>query len=426
MKQHTHSFSLRRNFSLILSGNLLYTLSQWGILMILAKLGSPRMVGQFTLGLAITAPIILLTDLQLRSVLATDAEREVPYRDYVTLKRWMCAAACLLLILCAFIGGYPPYTAGIILMIGLSKMIESFCELNYGLFQREDKMNLIARSLISRGILSFTAIALLVWLKGNLLMAVAGLAASWLIVLLILDLKAARKFEKSAVVQNFTHMKKLFLKSLPLGFVMMMLSLNINIPRYILEKVVGTTSLGYFSAISYILMSGNLLVTALGQASSSRLAVYYSRGRYQEFAKLVQFLLMAGAAIGLAGLFIALTLGKLLLSVIYSQAYAEYQYLFSLLMFSAIFLYAGSFLGFALTAARKFTIQPVLASAWSAATFIASMLLIPKFGLNGAAYAGIVSAVFQFVTTGIVVFFEMKRMKQTAEARSYHSYDLGG
>ncbi|MGI8856402.1 MAG: hypothetical protein ACR2JW_11675, partial [Thermomicrobiales bacterium] len=53
--------SLRANFSWTFVGNVVYAACQWGMLVVLAKLGSPEVVGQFALGLAITAPVIMLT-----------------------------------------------------------------------------------------------------------------------------------------------------------------------------------------------------------------------------------------------------------------------------------------------------------------------------------------------------------------------------
>src|SRR5262245_17210531 len=51
--------SLRRNFSWSFAGNAVYAGCQWGMLMVMAKLGSPEVVGQFALGLAVTGPITM-------------------------------------------------------------------------------------------------------------------------------------------------------------------------------------------------------------------------------------------------------------------------------------------------------------------------------------------------------------------------------
>src|SRR4051812_10305666 len=66
------SSSLRRNASWVLFGNLAFAGSSWAMMTVLAKLGTPRMVGQYALALAITQPIVTFAMLHLRSVQATD------------------------------------------------------------------------------------------------------------------------------------------------------------------------------------------------------------------------------------------------------------------------------------------------------------------------------------------------------------------
>ena len=78
--------SLRANFAWTLAGNVLYGACQWGMLSVLAKLGSPSIVGQFTLGLAVSAPVFMFTNLQLRAVQATDVNVEHGFANYFTLR----------------------------------------------------------------------------------------------------------------------------------------------------------------------------------------------------------------------------------------------------------------------------------------------------------------------------------------------------
>src|SRR3954466_10247547 len=78
--------SLRRNFSWTLAGSVIYFGCQWAITVVLAKLGSAEMVGQFAFALAIVMPVIALTGLQLRVVQATDAKHEFDFGYYLGLR----------------------------------------------------------------------------------------------------------------------------------------------------------------------------------------------------------------------------------------------------------------------------------------------------------------------------------------------------
>ena len=77
-RPRVHVAPLGRVASWGVVGNLAYAGCQWGMLVVLAKLGSAEMLGQLALGFAITAPVFLLTSLSLRAVLVTDATVQIP------------------------------------------------------------------------------------------------------------------------------------------------------------------------------------------------------------------------------------------------------------------------------------------------------------------------------------------------------------
>jgi hypothetical protein len=67
LRSDPHRLTLRVNFLWMLNGNVVYAASQWGMLVVLAKLGTPQLVGEFALAPAITAPIVIGVALSLRS-----------------------------------------------------------------------------------------------------------------------------------------------------------------------------------------------------------------------------------------------------------------------------------------------------------------------------------------------------------------------
>jgi len=135
-------------------GNAFYSLCQWGIIALLAKLGSTKMVGQFTLGLAITAPIIMFTNLQLRTVQATDANDEYTFYEYFTLRLILTLLGLLLITGITLISNYHSETILVILLVGFCKAVESISDIFYGLFQKHERMDRIGKSKIMRGFIS--------------------------------------------------------------------------------------------------------------------------------------------------------------------------------------------------------------------------------------------------------------------------------
>ena len=64
-------------------GNIVYAVSQWAIVVLMAKFGDVEMVGKYSLVLAITAPLFMLTHFQLRAVQTTDTQSEYHFCKYL-------------------------------------------------------------------------------------------------------------------------------------------------------------------------------------------------------------------------------------------------------------------------------------------------------------------------------------------------------
>jgi O-antigen/teichoic acid export membrane protein len=398
--------SLRANFSWTFVGNVVYAGSQWGMLTVLAKLGSPEMVGRFALGLAITAPVIILAHLCLRAVQATDAKREYLFGDYLGLRLITTPLALLVIAGVIFVAGYRWQTALAILIMGLAKAFESVSDVFYGLFQQYERMDYIAKSRMIKGPLSLAALGVGIHLTGNLIWGVVGLMAAWAITLLSYDihngvllLKASSHMPAGAMPEepNVTvalqprwaigTLSKLAWLALPLGLTMMLISLNTNIPRYFIERLWGERELGIFAATAYLMIAGRTIVDALGQSASPRLAKYYAAGDIAAFRTLLLKLVGIGVLLGSAGVLVALVAGRQILTLLYRPEYAEHADLFLWLMLAAAIGYVDSFLGYGLTAARYFKIQPFIFGVSAVVTATLCVLLVPEHGVLGAALA---------------------------------------
>ena len=169
--------SLRRNFSWTFLGNAVFAACLWGILAVLTKLGTPETVGRFALGSAIATPVIMFANLQFRVVVATDAEQSYQFRDYLGVRLVLLPAAFLVVLVIAVLGYNREQTLAIG-MFGLVRCVESFSDLFYGFAQKHERMDLVARSLLIRGLSALALFGGVFWLTGNLAVSLAANAVA--------------------------------------------------------------------------------------------------------------------------------------------------------------------------------------------------------------------------------------------------------
>lgn len=417
--QETKPLTLRRNFSWTFIGNAVYAGCQWGMLMVLAKLGSPEMVGQFTFGLAVTAPVIMFTNLQLRAIQVTDAQKQFLFADYLGLRLISTGLALLIITIISFSSGYQMETSLVIFLIGLAKATESISDVFNGLVQQHERMDRMAISLIIKGPLSLLLLGIGVYVSGKVFWGVLGLLIVWIFVLFGYDIRSAllviKQRSKLRPNWHWQTLIKLLLLSLPLGFVMMLISFNANIPRYFIERYLGVRELGIFAALAYFIALGNMIVSALGDASISRLAQYYANGNRIAFRNLLFKLVGIAAVVGVIGVLVAIVAGRPILTLLYRPEYGEQTNLFVCLMVVAGINYMSSFMSYGITAARYFRIQIPLFMTVAIVSAMTCFWLLPKLGLLGGAIALLLGSIVQFMISLAVIIYTVNKLQKPQE-----------
>lgn len=400
--------SLKRNFSWTLGGNVLAAAGQWGQMLVLARCCEPEQVGEFALGLAIASPLLMFSNLNLRSVQITDVRGRYRFGDYLGLRLFTTAVALFVLALLTALVGYNASAGMIALGLGLTKGLEAVSDIMHGFQQQHDRMDLVSRSVALRSLLGLSALAVVTGATGLVWTGVLALAGVSLGVLLLYDVPnvRARLSERWLYAGAQTclppEQRELARIALPLGLVMLLLSLQTSAPRFFLERHVDIAAVGIFAALVYISTAANVLVDALGQSITPRLARHADAGS-PEFRRVLVGLLAAGALLGVAGLVLALLAGKQLLGIVYGAPYAASAPIFVILMAATGVTFVGSFLGFGMTAARLFRSQVHVSAVSLLAVVVVCAWLVPQRGMQGAAWAVFAGAAVRVVACGSIL-----------------------
>jgi O-antigen/teichoic acid export membrane protein len=226
-------------------------------------------------------------------------------------------------------------------------------------------------------------------------MSLVSMTTVWCLVFLLYDLRWAMAYAgriRGFMQFNWQVQKSLLLLSLPLGIVMTLVSLNVNAPRYVLQHFLGASMLGIFASLAYAVIAVGLIVNAVGQSASTRLSQMFANGNVKGFWRLISRLCLLGIAIIVIGVPVAFLVGRPVLTVLYRPEYAEHIGVLALMVATSGVNAIASFLGYGLTAARQFRQQVPVVSASTTVTVAMAYLLIPRFGLAGAAGAVLVSS----------------------------------
>ena len=416
--------SLRRNFTWTFLGNAVFAASQWGILVVLTKLGSAAEVGRLSLAATVATPLVVFANLQLRAVFVSDASGRFPFRDYLSVQL-LLAPLALAAVVGVGLAGYSGAQVTAIVLYGIGRAVDGVGDVFYGLEQKRERMDLMARSLMIRGAVSLVLFAVVYRLTGSLNAALVAWPVAWVVPLLVFDLPRCRDLARADGGGENGDLrprwrpgaiKAIIWTALPMGVVMLLIQLRNTVPRTMLESAQGEEALGIFSAMAYLVLVSNTVVMALSQSSIARLARNHADGDARAFRATVGKLMAVGVALGLAGVAVARWWGGPLLSLVYGAEYAVRSDIFVLIMVGGGIMNLGSLLGAPATAMQAFRSQLVIHALNAGLLVAMGRWLIPAHGMAGAAWTVLAGSAWVTLAYGAVVLRRMARMGGAAAA----------
>jgi O-antigen/teichoic acid export membrane protein len=266
-------------------------------------------------------------------------------------------------------------------------------------------MDRVGISLLLRALLSIALFTLIFRYSHSLVAASAALPVVSTLVLFCWDLPMARRvLQHSALLAwHSQRLRSLVLFSLPLGVIVTLISLYVNIPRYALVHYAGSAELGIFASLSYVVAAVTLIVTGLSQSVSPRLARLYAAGDVSSFRSLMLRLCAIGALFGLGALAVAALFGHPLLSILYRPEYAAHVDVLLVMAATTGISAVASFLGCGITAAHYFRYQVWTMLAAVLTSALASLLLVPPYHAMGAAIALLLSTVVRMAMASAIL-----------------------
>lgn len=384
-----------------------YSLCQLAVTALLAKFASARAVGDYAFGLAVSSPVVLFFSLELRGAFVADVRGEFSFATYRRLRRLAAAtcAACLALVVIGQALRRPDASALVVLAATCAaKIAWQLAELDWGVFQRRERLDHVALATTLRGLILLAPFAVLLPIAAHVradaesaaALAAVIWAAGWWLLWPIFERRRAAVPE-AAVPPSPDSVRRLARQTLPLGVVATIVNLCDSLPRMLIAaQPHGREALGYYAALAYIALAGNLVAIQASNAAANRISSFYWND-FPALRRLLARLLGAALLMGISLAAAAGLLGEWLLRVLYRPEYAAHHAEFMIIVVAQCLTLLTNVLGVTATQMRLFLAQAWMQALTLAATLTAALAWIPDDPLRGAALTALTRSVVQFL-----------------------------
>lgn len=379
------------------AGSITYLATQWLINVLVVRLAGVDAAGDLTLAMSVNNVFYSIAMQGIRNYQVSDIKNKYSDGVYVSSRVLSCGASFLICIGYCLIIQYSAWQKTCIIMYCLFKISEALYDVYAGICQKSWRMDYIGKSWMIKGVITFIAFSITLYISSNLVMAIIIMAMSSFCVVFTYDIPKAKSLTDIQVNLKQKENLSLMRECAPLFCYLILSTIIPTIPRIFMERILGSYELGIYGSVASPTLIVQMGASYIFNPFLTLFAEKYNYGKIDDFWRTLKKCMLAIGILSLAALIGGQLLGKWGLKILYGNEVAGYAYLLLPLILCTILTAIVWFLCALLTVVRDFRgliISNLIVVVLSCAT---SATLLRRFGMQGASMALSLSLVIETV-----------------------------
>lgn len=383
--------NLKKSFIWNTLGSGLLSVNSLFFLIIATRINGVSSAGIFSVCYATACMLYCVAIYSGRIYQVTETDDIVTDNEYIVNRIITSIVMLLLTILFGFINSYNNYKLSILFILALVKAIEAFSDVFHGILQKNERLDIVGKSLLLRSTLNVICFLIVNLITENLLLSCISLVIVNILVLIFIDIKVSLKYKEKEKHLNLNGVFRIF----TFGFFTFAFTLIsnylVNIPRYAIDTL-NTESLQTIFGIIVMPATVIMLVCQfITQPIIVKLKQFYLDNNKKAFLSIIYKVIVAIIIIGIMALIAGYLLGIPVLNFMYGIKLEPYLSSLLITMIAVTMYTISSIFSQAMVIFRKTKAQFYIYLFVSLASYIICNYLISIVGFNGAIYGYLIS-----------------------------------
>lgn len=415
---------MRKNQIYTIVGNFVYLAAQWVLSVIVVRFSTDYyMAGLLGLAMTITNIFYMVSYYGLRPYQVSDVAKNYSDQCYTLSRIITIPAAMLACILYTLVMKYDEAAMATIAVYMLYKSFEAASDVLYGIFQNNERYDMICLSMTLKGIGSLIVFTVLILLGATLFVAIMGMNVIALATFLFLDVRWSKRFVKPLTFFNKPTVKRvLHLLTVTAPMVLMLIAqqLMMSIPRLYFEQHFSTELLGIYSSLSSPTMVITTFISCAMMPYVPLFAKYYLKADRRGLFRLMFGSIGFAAVFGLLSYVLAGFCGEWALTLVYGKSISGYVKMFQLIVIVSSLSAISMCLNVLFIAIRKLVALTIAMLSSCLLCWVITPHVVQAYAMEGVAYALMISYTFLiacaiFLAIGYIGRIKRPDVLQTAD-----------
>lgn len=396
------------NFISLITSEIISKFLQLVIFVYLARRLGKDDFGVFSFGLAFALIVAVIADFGLNYLFVREISRNKNLASKylfngIVVKIFLSIATVFLAYLFLDLMGYSYEVKTVAYIMLFFTLMQSFTELNYAIFRAFERMYYEMGIKISRMLILIVAISYLLRNDYGLVASTLAFPLTELVIFTISTWLVYRRFTKISFEFDYNFSKRILKESSLFFFSIVFTTLYMYVGQIMISKLRSTTEVGVYSAAANIVTALFLIPLIYGNSIYPVISRFYITSKKSlkfAYEKSFKYMFIIGLPIA-SGLYF---LSDDIVLLLYGKEYMVSATILSILSGYLFLKFLNPVTGFTLMAINKQGTRLFSQGMAAIINIILNLILIPIFGIVGAAFATLITEIIFFITyTSVII-----------------------
>ena len=418
----------KKNFIWNILGTGLNAFTSLFFMITVTRINGVNDAGIFTIAYATACIIYVIGIYAGRIYQVTEPDKNITNKEYIMNRLITTILMNILVLIFCFIRKYDFYKTTIFLLLTLYKSLEAFSEVIYGILQKNEKLEIVGKSLFIKSIISVGVFIFIDMLMKNMILSIFSVIIVWIVMMLAFDFNKVHKYIDFSVPINWKNILNIFRLGFT-TFAIAFLGLYIlNAPKYAIDNYLENNVQTVFVIIVMPATVIGLVAQFLIHPYLNKILKLYEERNLKQLQKMLLKLIFSIVSIGIISSILAFFVGTQVLGIIYGLDLSGYKIGLLTIIIASTLYTIGVIYSSVLTTVRETFSQFIIYIIISIFALIISDIFTRMWNLDGAIWAYLFIMLLQFllytVYTNIRLKMIFNREKKSDEKNNFNSSSI--
>jgi len=399
----------RKNFIWNTLGTGFNAFNSLFFMIIVTRINGIDQAGIFTIAFS-TACILYAIGLYAgRIYQVTELNKKISDKDFVTSRIITNIIMIVFLIIFCLLKKYNTEKFIIFLLLTIYKALEAFSDVLYGVLQKNDKLDIVGKSLFAKSLMSIIIFLLVDIITKNMIISIISMIIIYVLIIFFYDFKNTYKYIDLKCKVNMTNVYNILKKGF-FTFAISFLGMYVlNSPKYSIDTYLADNYQTIFGIIVMPATVIGLVAQFLIHPYLNQILSLYENRDLKASKKLIFKLISLIIGFGIIATILAYFLGTQVLGLIYGLDLSSYRIGLVIIIASAILYAIGTIYSSVLTTVRETVSQFVIYIIVSIFAAILSNIFTKTWEIDGAIIAYLLIMALQSIS--YIIYTNIKLTK---------------